>query len=138
LINHANKILINEQTRNRLENKGIQVIENFVGEEINGSPPSKILVVRSLKDGTTKRLETNIIFVVAGVKPFVSVLRGAGIRTHRLGCVVVDKSGRTNIEGVFAAGGCASTIKDLVPPCAGDGATIAIQALLYISYVLNS
>ncbi len=52
--------------------------------------------------------------------------------------MVVDKFGRTNIKGVFAAGGCASTIKDLVPPCVGDGATIAIQASLYISYVLDS
>jgi len=138
LINHANKILISEQTRKQLEHKGIQVVEGFVGEEINGSPPSKTLILRSLKDGTIKRLETNIVFVVASVKPFVSVLRKAGIKTHRLGCVMVDEFGRTNIEGVFAAGGCASTIKDLVPPCIGDGATIAIQARLYVSYSLNS
>lgn len=138
LVNHTNNISMNEQTRKQLENKGVQVIEGFVGEEINGSPPSKTLILRSLKDGTTQKLETNIIFVVAGVKPFVSVLRRAGIKTHRLGCVVVDKFGRTNIKGVFAAGGCASTIKDLVPPCVGDGATIAIQARLYISYVLDS
>ena len=138
LVNHANKILINEQARKQLENKSIQVIDGFAEEEINGSPPSKTLVLRSLKDGTTERFKTNIIFVVAGVKPFVSVLRRAGIKTHRLGCVAVDMFGRTNIKGVFAAGGCASTIKDLVPPCAGDGATIAIQARLYISYVLGS
>jgi thioredoxin reductase (NADPH) len=137
LVNHANKILISEQTRKQLENKGIQVVEGFVGEEINGSPPSKTLILRILKDGTIKRLETNIVFVVAGVKPFVSVLRKAGIKTHRLGCVVVDEFGRTNIEGIFAAGSCASTIKDLIPPCIGDGATIAIQARLYISYMLH-
>ncbi len=138
LVNHANKIMINEQTRNMLKNKGIQIIEGFVGEEINGNPPSKTLMLRSLKDGAIEKLETNIIFVVAGVKPFVSVLRRAGLKTHRLGCVVVDKFGRTNVKGVFAAGGCASTIKDLVPPCVGDGATMAIQARLYISYVLDS
>jgi thioredoxin reductase len=138
LINHANKILISEQTKNRLENKGIQIIDYFVGEEIDGNVPSKKLILRSLKDGTIKRLETNIVFVVAGVKPFVSVLRKAGIKTHRLGCVMVDEFERTNIEGVFAAGGCASTIKDLVPPCIGDGVTIAIQARLYVGYILNS
>ena len=138
LVNHANKISINEKTRNMLKNKGIQIIEGFVGEEINGNPPSKTLMLRSLKDGAIERLETNIIFVVAGVKPFVSVLRRAGIKTHRLGCVIVDKFGRTNIKGVFAAGGCASTINDLVPTCVGDGAAIAIQASLYISYVLKS
>ena len=138
LANHANRILISEQMRRQLENKGIPVIEGFAGEEIDGSPPSKKLILRSLEDGAIEKFETNIIFVVAGVKPFVSVLRRAGIKIHRLGCVVVDEFGRTNIEGVFAAGGCASTIKDLVPSCVGDGATIAIQARLYISYVLNS
>jgi len=138
LVNHANNILMSEQTRKQLENKGIQVIEGFVGEEINGNPPSKKLVLRNLKDEAIERLETNIIFVVAGVKPFVSVLRRARIKTHRSGCVVVDEFGKTNIKGVFAAEGCTSTIKDLVPPCVGDGAAIAIHASLYISYVLKS
>ena len=137
LVNHANSISISEQTRKQLESKDIQVIEDFAGEEISGSPPSKTLMLRSLENGTTQKLETNIIFVVAGVKSFVSVMQKAGIKTHRLGCVVVDEFGRTNIDGVFAAGSCASTIKDLVPPCIGDGATIAIQARLYISYVSN-
>lgn len=137
-VNHANNISIDEHVRKRLENKGIKIIEGFVGEEINGNPPSKKLVLRSLKDGTTEKLETNIIFVVAGVKPFVSVLRKAGIKTHRLGCVVVDEFGRTNIEGIFAAGGCASAIRDIVPSCVGDGARVAVQARLYISYILNS
>ena len=138
LINHANKIVIGGQTRKQLESKGIQVIEGFVGEEIDGSPPSKKIILRSLKDGTTQELETNMIFVVAGVKPFASVLRRAGIETHRLGCVAVDDFGRTDIKGVFAAGSCASTTKDLVPSCVGDGATIAIEARLYISYILKS
>lgn len=114
------------------------MIEGFVGEEIDGSPPSRKIILRSLKDGTTQELETNMIFVVAGVKPFVSVLRRAGIETHRFGCVVVDDFGRTDIKGVFAAGSCASTTKDLVPSCIGDGATIAIEARLYISYILKS
>ena len=72
-------------------------------------------MLRSSKDGTTQELETNIIFVVSGVKPFVSVLRRAGIKTHTSGCVVVNEFGGTNVKGVFAAGSCASTTKDLVP-----------------------
>jgi len=135
LVNHSNRISIDEQVRKKLKSIGIDLIEGFAGEEIEGNPPSKSLVLRNIKDGSTKKLETNIIFVVASVKPFVSVLRKAGIKTHRTGCVVVDEFGTTNIEGVFAAGGCASTIKDLVPPCVGDGSTIAIQARLYLSYL---
>jgi len=44
------------------------------------------------------KLEMNIIFIVAGVKPFVSVLREAGIETHRSGCIVVDEFGRTQLK----------------------------------------
>lgn len=138
LVSHENSILINERMRNRLGDRDIKVIEGFCGEEIDGTPPFKRLILRSLKNGTREKLETNIILVVAGVKPFVSVLRKAGIKTHRLGCIVVDGFGRTNIDGVFAAGSCASTIKDLVPSCVGDGATIAIQARLYVSYILRT
>jgi thioredoxin reductase (NADPH) len=49
LVNHANKILTSEQTRKQLENKGIQVIEGFVGEEINGNPPLKNAYVTQLE-----------------------------------------------------------------------------------------
>jgi len=134
LVNHANSILIGEQTRKRLENQRVGLIEDFVGEEIKGKPPLKRLLLRRLNGMATKTLKTNIVFVVAGVKPFVSILRRAGVATHRQGCVVVDEFGRTNIDGVFAAGGCASTFKDIIPACVGDGTTVATCARLYLKY----
>jgi len=134
LVNHGTSILVGKQTRKQLENAGVRLIEDFVGKEIKGKPPLKRLLLRRLKGTATKTLKTNIVFVVAGVKPFVSVLRKAGIATHRQGCVVVDEFGRTNIEGVFAAGGCASTVKDIIPACVGDGTTVAPCARLYLKY----
>jgi len=135
LVNHANTIEFSGQTKRRLEKEGILQIEGFAGEEIKGNPPSKRLVLRSLEGSAKKELRTNIVFVVGGVKPFVAVLQKAGVKTHRLGCVVVDEFGRTNINGVFAAGGCASTIKDIIPPCVGDGATVATCARLFLKYL---
>jgi alkyl hydroperoxide reductase subunit AhpF len=92
-------------------------------------------VLRHLSNSSNKTLRADVIFVVGGVKPFVSVLRNAGLKTHRQGCVIVDDLGRTNVEGIFAAGGCASTFKDLIPACVGDGATVATCARLYLAYV---
>jgi len=134
LVNHGNSILIDKQARKQLEKERVRLIEGFIGEEIKGVPPHKRLVLRRLSGTATKTLKTNIIFVVAGVKPFVSVLRGEGIETHRQGCVVVDDFGRTNIEGVFAAGGCASTVKDIIPACVGDGTKVATCVRLYLKY----
>jgi len=134
LVNHKNMIPISTQTRKQLEEGGVHLIEDFVGEGIQGKPPNKRLLLRHAKSSKIKRLKTNIVFVVGGVKPFVSVLRRAGIKTHRLGCVVVDEFGRTNIEGVFAAGGCASTVRDIIPACVGDGTYVATCVRLYLKY----
>lgn len=134
LVNHANMIEIDEQTKKQLEKRRVGLIEDFEGKEIKGKPPSKRLVLRHVSSSADKKLRADIVFVVGGVKPFVSVLRDAGIITHRQGCVIVDDLGRTNVEGVFATGGCASTVKDLIPVCVGDGAAVATCARLYLAY----
>jgi len=134
LVNYANMIDTNSKTKKQLEEEHITLIEDFVGKEIKGNPPAKQLLLKHVNDATTKTLKTNIILVIAGVKPFVSVLRNAGLKTHRQGCVIVDEFGRTNIEGVFATGGCASTIKDMVPACVGDGTNVATCVRLYLAY----
>jgi thioredoxin reductase (NADPH) len=134
LVNNANTIDINEQMKKQLEKRRVTLIEGFMGKEIKGTPPSKQLVLRHVNGSADKTLKADIVFIVGGVKPFVSVLRNAGIKTHRQGCVIVDDLGRTNVEGVFAAGGCASTVKDIIPACVGDGATVATCARLYLAY----
>jgi thioredoxin reductase (NADPH) len=134
LVNHKNMILIDEQTRKQLEKAGVRLIEDFAGEKVIGRPPKKRLLLRHVNGSKTRQLKTNIVFVVGGVKPFVMVLRKAGIKTHRLGCVTVDEFGRTNIEGIFAAGGCASTVRDIIPACTGDGTYVATCVRLYLKY----
>jgi thioredoxin reductase (NADPH) len=134
LVNHGNMIDIDGQTRKQLEKRKVDLIEDFVGKEIRGKPPHKRLVLHHISASTTKTLRTEIIFAVGGVKPFAYVLRNAGIKTHRQGCVIVDDFGRTNVEGVFATGGCASTVKDIIPACAGNGAAVATCARLYLAY----
>jgi len=134
LVNHANMIEIDGQARRQLEEGKISLIEDFVGKEIKGKPPSKRLVLQHVNRSVTKTLKADIIFVVAGVKPFISVLRNAGLKTHRQGCIIVDEFGRTNVEGVFATGGCASTVKDIIPACVGDGAAVATCVRLYLAY----
>jgi len=134
LVNHSNMIDINGEKRKQLEEEHVTLIENFMGKEIKGKPPSKQLVLHRVSDSATKTLKTDMIFVIAGVRSFVSVLRKAGIKTHRQGCIVVDKFGKTNVRGVFAAGGCASTVKDIIPACVGDGTAVATCAHLYLAY----
>jgi len=132
LVNHANLIAIGTKVKEKLQKNEVELIEDFVGEAVKSEPPHKQLVLRHLRNSTLRKLTANILFVVSPVVPFISVLRKAGITTHRSGCVNVDEFGRTNIEGVFAAGSCASTMKDIIPSCVGDGTTVAACTCLYI------
>jgi thioredoxin reductase (NADPH) len=131
-VNHANLIAIKPEVKEELEKNRIELIEDFVGEAVKSEPPHKQLVLSHLRNSTHRELTTNFILVVSSVNPFVSVLRKADIATHRAGCIAVDEFGRTNIERVYAAGSCSSTMKDIIPSCVGDGTTIAACACLYV------
>jgi NAD(P)H-nitrite reductase large subunit/Fe-S-cluster-containing hydrogenase component 2 len=52
-------------------------------------------------------IEADLVVVGKGIHPNVEWLQSSGIRIGR--GVVVDRSGRTNLAGVFAAGDCAET-----------------------------
>jgi len=132
LVNHVNSITMEPKVKERLEKNRIELIKDFVGEAVKSEPPHKQLVLRHLRNSTLRKLTANLILVISPVVPFVSVLRKAGIATHRAGCIAVDEFGRTNIEGIYAAGSCASTMKDIIPSCVGDGTTIAACACLYV------
>ncbi len=132
LVNHANTVSTGTREKDELRRNGVELVKDFVGEAIKGKPPHVQLVLRSMKNHGTKKLTASILCVVSPPVPFVSVLQKAGIVTHQAGCVEADMFGRTNIEGVFAAGSCALTTKDIIPSCIGDGTTVAAQACLYV------
>jgi len=134
LVNHANMIRVSSQAKRKLEEEHVILLDDLIGKEIKGDPPLKQIVLKHVHGSATETMRADMILVIAGVKPLVSALRRASIRTHRQGCIVVDDFGRTNIEGVFATGGCASTVKDLIPACVGDGTTVATCARLYLAY----
>ncbi len=72
--------------------------------------------------GTLRALRTqageypaDLAIVAVGVRPATSFLEGSGIAMLPNGAIVTDHSGRTNLEGIFAAGDCAAI------PLASDG-----------------
>jgi thioredoxin reductase (NADPH) len=131
-VNHADSIAVKPQTKEKLRKMKVELIEDFVGEAIKGEPHSMELILHHLRHSTPRKLTTNIILVASPAVSFVSVLQKVGITTHRAGCVIVDDFGMTNIEGVFAAGSCASIMKDIIPSCVGNGTTVAASACLYV------
>jgi nitrite reductase (NADH) large subunit len=70
--------------------------------------PGRVTAVR-LDDG--EELPAELVVVGKGISPNVEWLRGSGIEVGS--AVKVDRCGRTNVAGVFAAGDCAETLDSL-------------------------
>lgn len=67
------------------------------------------------KDGKVIGVKTDkgeysadIVIVAIGVKPNTEFLKDKGFNMLRNGALIIDSKGRTNVEGVYAAGDCAS------------------------------
>jgi len=50
----------------------------------------------------------DLVVISTGVKPNTAFLSGSGIEMARNGAIVIDSSGRTNLDDVYAAGDCAT------------------------------
>lgn len=109
----------------------VTVIKNAQTTEITGT--DKVNGI-SYKDRATEEIhhiELEGVFVQIGLVPNTEWLADTVERT-RMGEIVVDKHGATNIPGVFAAGDCTdSTYKQIIISM-GSGATAALGAFDYL------
>jgi NADPH-dependent 2,4-dienoyl-CoA reductase/sulfur reductase-like enzyme len=79
-------------------------IELHLGCRVNsleGEPVHRIITDQSTVD-------CDLVVISAGVKPATDFLKNTGIQMTERGLILVDQQGKTNIDGIFAAGDCAS------------------------------
>jgi NADPH-dependent 2,4-dienoyl-CoA reductase/sulfur reductase-like enzyme len=84
--------------------EGVDVLTNSTVTGVSGADEARTL---RLSDG--RRLETDHVVVGIGAEPDAGWLAGSGLDVRG---VRVDSHGRTEIDGVFAAGDVASTYDD--------------------------
>lgn len=95
-------------------------ITDLMEEELNNTENLDLHLEESVeefiaKDGKVVGVKTNkgeypadIVIVAIGVKPNTEFLKDKGFNMLRNGALIIDSKGRTNVEGVYAAGDCAS------------------------------
>lgn len=131
VVDHAEPITFTEGDKEKLRENNISLIDDHFVEKIEGEPGHKFLTLKKQSKDKSIKIEADCVFIAAPLKSIVHVARKAGLKTHRRGCIIVDEYGQTNIEGVFAAGACTSVLKDIIPPCIGDGAKVAAGVRIY-------
>lgn len=84
------------------------------------------------KKGKSMSVETDGVFIFAGLKPNTAFLAGSGVELDEAGFVKTDNKLRTNIPGIFASGDVHSGATMQIACAVGEGATAAHSIREYL------
>lgn len=130
----ASEILQNDLQKFVDEGK-ITIHIGSVTDEIMATD-GKITSVRVTKNGKEELIETDGVFVFAGLRPNTAFLAGSGVELDELGFIKTDLNLQTNIPGIFASGDVRSGATMQIASSVGEGATAALSIREYL-HVIN-
>lgn len=113
------------------EHENIEVLLGYAPEAIEGTKKVESVLVKNRESGEERTLAVDGCFVEAGGIPNSGFLP-AETALNRAGEIVTDKSGRTNVPGLFAAGDVTDNPYKQVIIAAGEGAAAAMAAHEYL------
>ncbi|MFW9802339.1 MAG: NAD(P)/FAD-dependent oxidoreductase [Candidatus Thorarchaeota archaeon] len=117
----------------RIENEPkIEVItETNVTEILGDSRVTGVKLDKPFNGSDTLPLDA--LFIAIGGIPFSDLARKLGVETNEKGEIIIDRSSRTNIEGVFAAGDVVDTEFKQAITGVAEGVHAAYQAYKYVN-----
>jgi len=109
----------------------VTVIKNAQTTEITGTDKVDGITYMDRETGKEHHIELEGVFVQIGLVPNTDWL-GDKIEKTKMGEIIVDHKGATNIPGVFAAGDCTNSTYKQIIISMGSGATAALGAFDYL------
>ena len=113
----------------------ITVLTNTEVVEVSGNDRINRLVYRNNKTNVETVYENDEgfgLFVFVGYQPEISLVKGK-VSLNRQGYIMTDRSQKTDVEGIYAAGDvCVKNLRQVVT-AVGDGATAATDIERYVS-----
>ncbi|MBO6112636.1 MAG: thioredoxin-disulfide reductase [Lachnospiraceae bacterium] len=132
IIHRRNVLRADKVLQDRLfTTDNIEVIWNTGVEEICGSDKVTGVVVKDLKSGTDRLLETDGVFVAVGITPMADPF-GDVLETDKDGYIIADETCASSIPGVFAAGDVRSKALRQVVTAVADGANAVAGVSRYL------
>ena len=112
-------------------NKKINFIWNSVVSKISGENKVGAVRIKNLKDKKEKDFPCEGVFIFVGYAPNTDFAKGR-INLDENGYVRADDNMKTSEEGIFAAGDVRKKLLRQIVTAAGDGATAAFSARMYV------
>jgi thioredoxin reductase (NADPH) len=120
-----------------MKNEKIEVIWDSALEEVLGEEnPNNVTgaILKNTKDGSTKEMKIDGIFIAIGHKPNTGLFKETGLKMDDEG-YLITKAGTTttNLEGIFAAGDVQDKIYRQAVTAAGTGCMAALEVEKYLA-----
>ena len=109
----------------------VAILSNTIIAELHGNPGLTGLTLKNVQSGLEQHLPVDGLFVYVGIEPATGFLP-AELQRDTQGFILTDTEMRTNIPGIFAAGDIRSKLCRQVITAAGDGATAAQAAFIFL------
>jgi len=122
IAHRRNAFRADKHLQDTVTKRNIEVLWNTVVDEIVGEQEVTGVRLRNLKNGTTHIKKTNGVFVAVGELPSSQLAAELGLDMDAGGFVNVDKSFRTNVPFVYAAGDVTGGIRQIVAAVHGGAA----------------
>ncbi len=112
-----------------IEKGKIPYIRNAQVTEIVGDGKKVSSVkYKDRETGEEKGIKTDGVFIYVGLVPQTSFLKDSGVKLTERGYIPIDEKGRTNVEGIYAAGDVTQGSDAQIATAVGDGCKIALTA----------
>lgn len=125
----ASKIMTKRAQKNpKIKFETNAVIKEILGKEVMGNKSVTGAILEDTRDGSTKEIEADGIFIAIGHQPNTKIFEGQ-LEMDETGYIVTKgNSTYTSVPGVFAAGDVADKVYRQAVTAAGTGCRAAIDA----------
>lgn len=127
LIHRRDQLRAEEAYINEAIEKGVKIVYNTHVESINGKEKIEHLELHDVNSDKKSKLVVDGLFVSIGEEPQNILAKKLGVKLDEKGFIVVDKQGRTNVKGVYAAGDITGGLRQVVT-AAAEGAITALAS----------
>jgi len=127
MVHRRDELRAEKYLKEKLDEKDIPIIWNTVVDEIKGDMLLNKVILHHLKKDIKKEYDVDGIYIAIGETPTNEIAGKIGVGINKSGYIDTDKSQRTDIPFVYAAGDITDGVNQWVVAC-GEGAVAALSA----------
>lgn len=127
LVHRRDVLRAEDAYKNKAVENGINILYSTHLDEIKGENKVKSVILDNVNDGVHTEMEVDAVFVSIGEIPQNQLVKQVGVELDENGYIKTDRSMRTNIKRIYAAGDITGGLRQIVTACA-EGAIAALAS----------